>query len=140
MKYKTEDEIFELVSRFENATISRDEWRHTEHLVVALYYICHSPGLSDAYKKMRRNLLNHLRAVGVDLSKEMPYHETITLFWMRTVLKFKESKNGCSIVELTNRLLETGFDKDLPLKYYSRELLFSERARAEFVEPDLREF
>jgi len=140
MKYKTEDEIVDLVSRFESGTIAREDWRHAEHLIVALYYICHSPGLSDAYKKMRRNLLNHLKAVGVDLSKEMPYHETITIFWMRMVLKFKESKNGCLIVELTNELLDSNFDKDLPLKYYSRELLFSDRARAEFVEPDLKEF
>ena len=27
-------------------------------------------------------------------------------------------------------------DKDLPLKYYSRERLFSDEARAEWVEPD----
>jgi hypothetical protein len=140
MKYKTEDEIVDLVSRFETGTISREDWRHAEHLIVALYYICNSPGLSDAYKKIRRNLLNHLRAIGVDFSKEMPYHETITFFWMRMVLKYKESKNGYSIIEMIRELLETCGDKDLPLKYYSRELLFSERARSEFVEPDLREF
>jgi hypothetical protein len=140
MKYKTEKEINDLVSRFENGTIRREEWKHAEHLVVALYYICNSPGLSDAYLKMRNNLMNHLKTIGIDFSKEMPYHETITLFWMRMVLKFRESKNGCSIAEMTDELLEKFCDKDLPLKYYSRELLFSDRARAEFVEPDLREF
>jgi hypothetical protein len=29
-------------------------------------------------------------------------------------------------------------DKDLPLQYYSRERLFSEAARASWLEPDLR--
>lgn len=29
-------------------------------------------------------------------------------------------------------------DKDLPLQYYSRELLFSEDARAAWVDPDVR--
>ena len=29
-------------------------------------------------------------------------------------------------------------DKDLPLQYYSRERLFSDEARAAWVEPDLR--
>ena len=140
MKYKTEKEIFGLVSRFEAGTISRDEWKHAEHLVVALYYLCSSSGLSDAYCKMRSGILNYLRAIGVDFKKEMPYHETITLFWMRMVLKFKESKNGYSIVDLTNELVEACGDKDLLFKYYSRELLFSDRARAEFVEPDLGEF
>lgn len=140
MKYSTENEIKELVSRFENGTIPRGECRHAEHLVVALYYLSNSSGLSDAYRKMRENLLKHLKAIGIDFSKEMPYHETITLFWMQIILNFKKSKNGYSMVELTNELLETCGDKDLPLKYYSRELLFSDKAREEFVEPDLQEF
>ena len=29
------------------------------------------------------------------------------------------------------------WDKDYPLNFYSRELLFSDEARAKFVEPDL---
>ena len=40
-----------------------------------------------------------------------------------------------SFVEKANGLREL-FDKDHPLKFYSRELLFSERARTEYVEPD----
>ncbi len=32
------------------------------------------------------------------------------------------------------------FDKDYPLKFYSRELLFSEEARKNFVECDLGTF
>jgi hypothetical protein len=140
MRFKNEDEIIDIVRRFEEGTISRDEWKHAEHLVVAAFYICHSPGLSDAYKKMRAGILNLLKSFGVDLTKEMPYHVTITGFWLRTVSDFKNSKNGYSIVELTNELLEVCGDKDLPLKFYSRELLFSEKARAEFVEPDLKEF
>jgi hypothetical protein len=140
MKYQTDCEINDLVRRFEAGKIPRDEWKHAEHLIVALYYLYHSKSLSDAYEKMRRNLLLHLKAIGVDFTKEMPYHETITLFWMRTVSNFIKSKNGYSIAVLTKELLETCGEKDLPLKYYSRELLFSDRARAEFVEPDLKEF
>ena len=30
------------------------------------------------------------------------------------------------------------FDKDYPMKFYSRDLLFSEEARAKFVEGDLK--
>jgi hypothetical protein len=140
MKYKTEAEIFDLLRRFENATISREEWRHAEHLTVALLYVYNSPDLPAAHDKMRAGILSYLKAIGIDLSKEMPYHETITGFWLRTVADFLNSKNKHSIVELTNELLEVCGDKDLPLKSYSRELLFSDRARAEFVEPDLKEF
>ena len=136
MKYKTEDEILELVRSFENATIGRDEWKHAEHLIVALYYVSHHD-LETATEKMRSGILHLLaKGFGVDLEKEMPYHETITVFWMRTVLGFKLTANGSSMVETANELAER-FDKDFPLRFYSRERLFSDEARAKFVEGDL---
>ena len=66
---------------------------------------------------------------GLDLSKEMPYHETLTVFWMRTVADFDASKNGASFVDKANELVAT-YDKDYPLRFYSREYLFSDEARA----------
>ncbi len=68
----------------------------------------------------------------------MPYHETLTIFWMRTVADFNASKNGTSLLDKANELVAT-YDKDYPLKFYSREYLFSEEARARFVEGDLTE-
>jgi hypothetical protein len=127
------------VRGFETGTISRDDWKHAEHLTVACYYAFHHD-YKTAYDKMRGGIFNLLKAFGVDLSKEMPYHETITHFWMRTVSDLISSKNGYSIVELTNEVIKICADKDLPLKFYTRELLFSDRARTEFVEPDLKDF
>jgi len=130
--YKTENDIKTLVEAFENGTVSEAEWRHAEHLVVALYYLS-KHDFDAALKKMRDGIFNLLRAFKVDLSKEMPYHETLTVFWMRTVDDFRRSKNGASMTEICNELT-IEFDKDYPLRFYSRELLFSDRARAEFVE------
>ncbi len=133
--YKNENEIRSLVESFENGTISEADWRHAEHLVVALFYLSNHD-FEAALTKMCGGIFNLLKSFGVDLSKEMPYHETLTVFWMRTVEDFKKSKNGASMPEICNEL--TGkFDKDYPLKFYSRELLFSEKARSEFVEADL---
>ena len=53
---------------------------------------------------MRAGIFNLLRAFEVDLSKEMPYHETLTMFWMRTVDDFRKTKNDCSLVEICNEL------------------------------------
>lgn len=133
MKYTTEDEIKELVDKFENATVGRNEWKHAEHLIVALWYASHHD-LETAYAKMKSGIFKLLGAFGVDLSKEMPYHETLTVFWMRAVYDFNASANGSSLTEKAGSLIET-FDKDYPLRFYSREVLFSDRARAEFVEP-----
>ena len=128
----------DVVRAFENGTILRGDWKHAEHLTVGLFYLSHHD-LETATGKMREGIFNLLKSFGVDLSKEMPYHETLTRFWMRTITDFAKSKNGYSIVELANALVET-CDKDLPLEFYSRELLFSERARKELVAPDLKEF
>ena len=138
-KYKSEREILDLVRSFENATLSRDEWKHAEHLVVALYYLTHHD-LETASSKMRDGILNLLaNGFEVDLTKEMPYHETITLFWMRTVAEFNASKNGTSLLEKANEVAYK-WDKDYPLNFYSSDFLFSDRARARFVEPDLAAF
>ncbi|HVE56999.1 MAG TPA: hypothetical protein VNB22_09230 [Pyrinomonadaceae bacterium] len=130
-----ENEIESLVESFENGTISEADWRHAEHLTVALFYLSNHD-FETALAKMRGGIFNLLKSFGVDLSKEMPYHETLTVFWMRTVDDFRNSKNGASITEICNELT-AGFDKDYPLKFYSRAVLFSEKARAEFVEADL---
>lgn len=136
MRYKDEKEIYALLESFENATVSRDDWKHTEHLVVALCYLEHHD-LETATMKMRSGILNLLKkGFGVDLTKEMPYHETITIFWMRTAYEYSLMRYELSFVEKANSLCEI-FDKDYPLKFYSRDVLFSEKAREEYVEPDL---
>lgn len=134
-KYESEKEIAELVRSFEEATISRDAWRHAEHMVVALHYLS-LHDVETATVKMRDGIFGLLKAFAVDLSKEMPYHETLTTFWMRTVADFNASKNGETLLEKANELVEL-YDKDYPLKFYSREYLFSDAARAKFVEGDL---
>ena len=135
-KYKDESEVLDLVRSFEDATVAHDDWKHAEHLVVALYYLTRHD-LETAHAKMRNGIINLLvRGFKVDLTKEMPYHETITLFWMRTVADFNASKNGASLLEKANEVAYK-WDKDYPLNFYSRELLFSDEASARFVEPDL---
>lgn len=120
MKYKVEAEILTVVSCFENGSIPRENWKHAEHLTVALYYILNSKSLSDACDKMRGGIFNLLKSFQIDLSKDMPYHETLTVFWIRTIADFTKSENDASIVEICNALIEN-FDKDYPLKFYSRE-------------------
>lgn len=136
MKYKTENDILRIVERFENGTISCEEWRHAEHLVVALYYLSHHD-YDTAYEKMRSGIFNLLRAFEVDLSTEMPYHETLTVFWLKTIDEFSKAKNSCPLIDVCNELVEK-FDKDYPLEFYTRERLFSDEARRVFVEGDLK--
>lgn len=136
MSYENDRDVETLVAAFEDASVARGVWKHTEHLVVALYYVDRY-GLEDGTRKIRDGLFNLLtEGFKIDLSKEMPYHETLTVFWMRTVAEFAAAKNGTTTAEKVRELIEM-FDKDYPLRFYSREVLFSESARREFVEPDL---
>lgn len=136
MRYKTESEITNVVKSFENTTISREDWRHLEHLIVANHYLSEND-FDAAYAKMRDGIFKLLRAFEVDLSKEMPYHETLTMFWMRTVDDFRKTKNDLSTVEICGAM-EEKFDKDYPLRFYSRKLLFSDKARKNFISGDLK--
>jgi hypothetical protein len=135
MRYEAENEIAEVVRTFEDATVSPDAWKHAEHLTVALHYLSHH-NIDTATEKMRKGIFKLLAAFKVDLSKEMPYHETLTVFWMRTVADFNASKNGATLLDKANDLI-TKYDKDYPLKFYSRDLLFSDEARRMFVNGDL---
>jgi len=46
------------------------------------------------------------------------------------------ARTDSSTIDIAKELV-VNFDKDYPLKFYSRELLFSDRAMAAFVEADL---
>lgn len=138
MRYKTETEIGDVIRTFEDGTISRDEWKHAEHLTVALHYLC-LYDFEAATEKMRSGIFNLLRAFHVDLTKEMPYHETMTIFWMRAVAAYNASKNGATMLEKANGVVAL-YDKEYPLRFYSRELLFSDKAPSSFVEADIKPF
>lgn len=136
LRFKNEEEIAEVVRTFEDASIARGVWKHAEHLTVALHYLS-LYDFDTATIKMRDGIFKLLTdGFKVDLEKEMPYHETLTVFWMLTVAEFNAAKDGSSLLEKANDLVAT-YDKDHPLKFYSRLYLFSDEARAKFVKPDL---
>lgn len=134
IRYTSEEEILEVVRSFEAATISRDAWRHAEHLTVAMHYLLHHD-IDTATGKMRSGIFNLLKAFEVDLTKEMPYHETLTVFWMRSVKDFLDESTGSSLLDRANEMIAK-FDKDYPMKFYTREFLFSDEARAKFLSPN----
>jgi len=49
----------------------------------------------------------------------------------------RSDDSGLESIELNRRLIFTFSDRGFLLKYYSRELLMSPKARATWMEPDL---
>jgi hypothetical protein len=66
------------------------------------------------------------------------YHETITLFWLRIVSNFAAEQKEESLAATANALIDKYDDKDFIRQYYSEDLLASAKAKAEWVEPDLK--
>ena len=54
-KYESEGDILAVVKSFEDGTISRDNWKHAEHLTVALFYLSRH-GLETAIEKIRSGI------------------------------------------------------------------------------------
>ncbi len=136
--YRTADEIICVVRGFESCTLQWSAWTHGAHLTIALWYLLHDD-FEEALLRVRAGIKRFNRANGVVTTRERGYHETLTVFWLRAVRAFLDEsyREAQSLVSLANELIESA-DKNLPLEYYSRELLFSREARLRFVEPDLK--
>lgn len=140
MIYKHDDEIKLLMKAFEERTLPKCDWTHAAHLTVGLFYCFNNPfGIAKNLMSDGIYWLND--AHGTPNTETSGYHETLTVFWLKTIAAFlDENKTEKSLSGLANNLIASTDDTNLPLKYYSRELLFSPEARLKYVEPDLESF
>jgi hypothetical protein len=135
--YQTEEQIDDVVRDFELCTTDKSDFKHQHHLTVAVSYL-RELTLEQAINKMREALLRFVDHHQVDRRK---YNETITVFWFQIVAEaMRTMPANVRGVEQCNRVIERFSNADLALNYYSRDMLFSERAREEFVEPDLKDW
>ena len=133
MNFQATTEDLEFRNQMELCTFSPQDFNHRAHLRLAYVYLTESSP-DESVKKMRDTLHRFLTHNGVDPSH---YHETITRAWILAVHHFM-NKSGRS--ESADNLIDTNpemLDKNIMLTHYSAELLFSDEARNEFVQPDL---
>jgi len=133
--YQTEQELEAIVRGLETCTTPASDFPHQAHLVVATWYLADS-NATEALEKMRTAILNFLDHYKI----EGKYNETITLFWITMVERcLVKLPIHSSLLERTNAVVQSLNDSRLMFEYYSKELLWSERAMKEWVEPDLKE-
>jgi hypothetical protein len=125
------DEAF--ARAFENGAITPAQFDHAAHVRVAWVYLQEAASLEEALSRMRDGIRRFAAAAGVP----QKYHETITVLWMRLLAEVRAAGASGELAEVLREYPALA-DKDLPLQYYSRALLFSDEARAGWVEPDLR--
>ncbi|HEY8561344.1 MAG TPA: hypothetical protein VIL74_13285 [Pyrinomonadaceae bacterium] len=140
MIFKTDEEVILLARAFEERTLPKSDWTHAAHLVVGLYYCYHNP-FGVAKNLMSDGICWLNDAHGTPNTETSGYHETITVFWLRAIDEYLETAGrDAGLAALANGLLAALGDPALPLKFYSRERLFSTEARLNYAESDLRIF
>jgi hypothetical protein len=88
---------------------------------------------------LRQRIRAYNESVGGTNTDSSGYHETITQFYVMMIDKFLVSASrAMPLDELASQLISELGHRELPLRYYTRELLFSSRARLNWVEPDLQ--
>ena len=135
--YGASDEIRALVLAFEDTSLPYRQWTHAAHLTVGLWYrLWYGP--EEAMHRMRAGLRRY-NAAHANEPMRVGYHETITRFWLWVIDEYvRVTEMAGSIADFANGLIAARADRELPFRYYSREHLMSDAARAEWVEPDLR--
>lgn len=129
----TAQELQSLVLQFENCTLPRESWTHRAHLSVALWYLFHWPR-EEAMGRIRDGIQRYNNSLG----NTTGYHQTITLAWIEILTGFlQDSPAEENLADLVDRATVRFGVSDYLLQFFSRERLFSELARREWVDPDL---
>ena len=118
-------------------TLPREEWTHEAHLAACTWIVRDRPDIMPV-KDMAAIISAYNESVGGVNDDTQGYHETITQVYIAGVkAHLAEVGVDMPLYEAVNALLLSARGRrDLPLRFYSKELLFSVPARRGFVEPD----
>lgn len=113
------------------------EWTHEAHLATCAWLHVERPDI-DPPRDLPRLISTFNLAKGGVNDDTSGYHETITQAYARGVCLFLKAHPEGNLCDRVNELLSgpTGA-RDWPLRFWSREVLFSVKARHGWVEPDL---
>ena len=119
-------------------TLPKGEWTHEAHLGATLWLIRDRPEM-DVDARIAAIISAYNESVGGVNDDTQGYHDTITRCFVAGIrLHLADRMPDESLADAVNALLATpAGQRDWPLRFYSRERLFSVAARRAFVPPDL---
>lgn len=137
--YETEADIARIGEGFLGCTLPKSEWTHGAHWAAAFWVMRNRPDI-EPERDMPDLIRRYNESTGGENTETAGYHETITQASLRVARAFlAQADNGITIVELCNRLFASPYGRsDWLLDYWSRDVLFSVRARREWTPPDLK--
>ena len=136
--FTTDAEIERLGEGLLACTLPREDWTHEAHLAATIYLVVRRADIElDA--ELPGIIRRFNESVGGVNSDTEGYHETITRSFLDGVRIFlKEADVSEPLHALVNGLLLSPMGRrDWPLRFYSRDRLFSVEARRSHVAPDI---
>ena len=135
--FERDSEIRALGEGLLACALPREAWTHEAHLGACLWLQNERPDI-DVDAEIGGIIRRFNESVGGVNDDTQGYHDSITRAYVAGVRLFLSETTATSLVERVNAMLLSDVGRrDWPLRFYSRELLFSVPARRGFVEPDL---
>jgi hypothetical protein len=119
-------------------TLPKSEWTHEAHISTTCWLLIERASDILPERDLPALIRRYNESVGGVNSDTEGYHETITQVFIRTLRLTLVEREGEALHARVNAvLLAPEGRRDWPLRFYSRDLLFSKEARLGWVEPDL---
>ena len=121
----------QFLHQFESGTLH--PFPHRDHVRMAWIYL-RRDGWTHGYDLIRLGIQRFAAHHGV-----IKYHETITRFWAHLIQAAIRAAPEVDDFEVFAAANPTLFDKSIIEQFYSHDLLMSEEARYNWIEPDLQD-
>lgn len=119
-------------------TLPKELWTHEAHLAASLWIARDRPEI-DPVRDMAAIISSYNASVGGINDDSQGYHDSITQIYVEAV-RVHLARNGSDqpLIQLVNALLKSPLgQRDLPLRFYTPDRLFSVPARRKFIDPDI---
>jgi len=123
----------EFLGAFHESTLSSEDFRHQGHLRLA-WLVLRGHGLEEALPLLSSGIRQYASSKGASGT----YNETLTQFWIRIVNHAIQTNPSAQEFEQFINTFPILLNKQLPLNHWRRETLSSNRARSDWLEPDLQ--
>lgn len=127
-----------LITAFERGRLPVSRFNHAMRLALAVWYLWEKPEW-DAAERYVNLIRRYNRSEQLASSRAGGYHETIALFWFVLARDFVlvRKEEGDVLAAVNAFVSRYGDEQQRHRRYFSTQLLSSDRARQTWVDPDL---
>jgi hypothetical protein len=117
-------------------TLPKEAWTHEAHLSTCLWLLLERPEM-DIDQEIGGYIRRYNVSVGGVNDSQSGYHETVTHVFVAGARAYLDRTGDTDLLSAVNGLLTSPEGaRDWPLRFYTRDRLFSVDARLAFIPPD----